>query len=75
VRDRASKEPYPPADRIGALVADEARRLGLLLRPLGNVIVLMPPLSTTLVELNQMVGIVRTAIVAVTGRTRKGQEN
>ena len=43
-------------------VAAEARRLGLLIRPLGNVIVLMPPLSTTLKELRQMVGIVATAI-------------
>jgi adenosylmethionine---8-amino-7-oxononanoate aminotransferase len=43
-------------------VAAEARRLGLLIRPLGNVIVLMPPLSTTMKELRRMVGIVATAI-------------
>jgi adenosylmethionine-8-amino-7-oxononanoate aminotransferase len=48
------------------LVADEARRLGLLIRPLGNVIVLMPPLSTTLPELRKMVGLATKAIRAVT---------
>jgi adenosylmethionine-8-amino-7-oxononanoate aminotransferase len=47
-------------------VADEARKLGLLLRPLGNVIVLMPPLSTTIPELRRMAGIVTKAIKAVT---------
>src|SRR5206468_318874 len=62
VRDRKTKEPYPPTERIGMRVAAEARRLGLLIRPLGNVIVLMPPLSTTMRELRRMVGIVATAI-------------
>ena len=62
VRDRKTKEPYPPTERIGMRVAAEARRLGLLIRPLGNVIVLMPPLSTTMRELRRMVGIVATAV-------------
>ena len=67
VRDRATKEPYPLADRIGVRVAEEAKRLGMLIRPLGNVIVLMPPLSTTMKELRQMVGIVAKAIKKITG--------
>ncbi len=66
VRDRGTKEPYPLASRMGMRVADEARRRGLLIRPLGNVIVLMPPLSTTMRELKQIVGIVAKAIQAVT---------
>ena len=66
VKDRAMKEPYPLTDRVGMRVADEARKLGLLIRPLGNVVVLMPPLSTTIAELRRMVGIVAKAIRAVT---------
>jgi adenosylmethionine-8-amino-7-oxononanoate aminotransferase len=66
VRNRATKAPYPPAERVGIRVADEARTLGLLIRPLGNVIVLMPPLSTTMKELRQMVKIVTQAIRTVT---------
>lgn len=65
VRNRATKEPYPLAERVGMRVADEARTLGLLIRPLGNIIVLMPPLSTTMKELRQMAGIVTKAIRAV----------
>lgn len=66
VRDRRTKEPYPLEDRIGMKVAEEARRLGLLIRPLGNVLVLIPPLSTNLRELRTMVGIVTKGIQRVT---------
>jgi adenosylmethionine-8-amino-7-oxononanoate aminotransferase len=66
VRHRETKEPYPLTERIGTRVAAEARRRGLLIRPLGNIIVLMPPLSTTMAELRQMVEIVVTAIRTVT---------
>ena len=66
VKSRATKAPYPPAERVGMRVADEARTLGLLIRPLGNIIVLMPPLSTTMRELRQMVEIITKAIKAVT---------
>src|SRR6266702_4505244 len=62
VRDRKTKAPYPPTERVGIRVPAEGHRLGLLIRPLGNVIVLMPPLSTTMKELRRMVGIVATAI-------------
>jgi adenosylmethionine-8-amino-7-oxononanoate aminotransferase len=66
VREWATKAPYPLAERVGIRVAEEARRLGLLIRPLGNVVVLMPPLSTTMQELRKMAGIVTKAIKAVT---------
>ena len=62
VRNRATKEPYPLTERVGMRVADEAQTLGLLIRPLGNIIVLMPPLSTTMKELRQMVEVVTKAI-------------
>jgi adenosylmethionine-8-amino-7-oxononanoate aminotransferase len=65
VENRATKAPYPLAERVGMRVADKARTLGLLIRPLGNVIVLMPPLSTTLPELRKMVEIVAKAIRTV----------
>jgi adenosylmethionine-8-amino-7-oxononanoate aminotransferase len=39
--------PYPLEKRIGHEVCLAARKKGLLIRPLGNVIVLMPPLSIT----------------------------
>lgn len=66
VNDRATKEPYPIEARIGHRVTAEARRNGLLLRPLGNVIVLLPPLSVSLQELRRMVSIMQSAIETVT---------
>jgi adenosylmethionine-8-amino-7-oxononanoate aminotransferase len=67
VRDRVTKEPYSLMDRMGTRVTDEARAAGLLLRPLGNIIVLMPPLSTTTKELRMMVHILAKAIAIATG--------
>ena len=46
----------------------EARKRGVILRPLGDVIVLMPPLSTTAQELEWLVGVAAESIRAVTGR-------
>jgi len=66
VRDRMTKESYSLAERMGTQVTEVARAAGLLLRPLGNIIVLMPPLSTTATELRAMVRIVSQAITTVT---------
>jgi adenosylmethionine-8-amino-7-oxononanoate aminotransferase len=66
VQDRATKMSYPLADRIGHKVVQEARKRGLLLRPLGNVLVLMPPLSITLPQLTRLVRIVSASIRTVT---------
>jgi adenosylmethionine-8-amino-7-oxononanoate aminotransferase len=66
VKDRATKMPYQPVDKIGARTVLECRKRGLIIRPLGDVIVLMPPLSISLKELKQMVQIVFTSIKLVT---------
>ena len=34
--------PFDPAPAVGAAVCDAARRHGLIIRPLGDVVVLMP---------------------------------
>jgi adenosylmethionine---8-amino-7-oxononanoate aminotransferase len=62
VRDRRTKDPYPLSDRIGHRAAREARARGLLIRPLGNVLVLLPPLSVSRDELARMVEILRDSI-------------
>lgn len=79
VRDRETREPYPLDARIGHRVARAARERGLLIRPLGNVIVLMPPLIVSPAELKRMVTIIDQAIASVTeggqgfaSRPRKG---
>ncbi len=66
VKHRTAREPYALEERIGHRVAMEARRCGLLLRPIGNVIVLMPPLITTMTELKRMMQIVERSIMRIT---------
>ena len=66
VEDKKTKKPYPLEKRVGHRVTMDARRRGLLLRPIGNVLVLMPPLSTSLPELRRMVEILQASIETVT---------
>ena len=66
VRDRETKEPYPWSERRGIRVCEHARGDGVLLRPLGNVIVILPPLSITLDQLNRIATAVEHGILATT---------
>jgi adenosylmethionine-8-amino-7-oxononanoate aminotransferase len=54
VRDRSTKEPYPWTEKRGMRACDHALSEGVWLRPLGNVVVIMPPLSITLDELDRI---------------------
>jgi len=67
VRDKKTREPYPLTEKRGIRVAQEARGMGVIIRPLGNVIVLMPPLSISERELCKLVGVVFNSIKRVTG--------
>lgn len=67
VADRASRLPYDAALTMGARVAIAARDLGAVIRPLGDVVVLMPPLAIPIPELLRLAAITRAAIEAVTG--------
>jgi adenosylmethionine---8-amino-7-oxononanoate aminotransferase len=66
VVDKQSREPYPWEERIGVRVCLEARKHGLFLRPLGNVIVVFPPLSISLDELRLLMDGIEKSIAAVT---------
>jgi adenosylmethionine-8-amino-7-oxononanoate aminotransferase len=68
VRDRASKAEYDYGLRVGHQVCLEARPMGAILRPLGNVVVLMPPLAMTAEELARLAGIAAAGIERVTAR-------
>ncbi len=68
VRNKKTKEPYALEEKIGVRVVLECRRKGLIIRPLGNVVVLMPPLSIAASELKQMLKIVYQAITTITTR-------
>ncbi len=65
VADRATKAPYPPRERMGWKVAERAREGGVLIRPLGDVVVLMPPLAIPLSDLATLADVVTRAIEEV----------
>jgi adenosylmethionine-8-amino-7-oxononanoate aminotransferase len=71
VRDRATKAEYDYALRAGHQVCLEARPLGAILRPLGNVVVLMPPLAMKPDELARLGEITVAAIERVTARLQE----
>ena len=58
----------PPTDglRWGRRVCAAAVNRGVLLRPLGDVVVLMPPLTTTAAEIERIVSVLADAIDEVT---------
>jgi adenosylmethionine---8-amino-7-oxononanoate aminotransferase len=55
---------HDPALRMGHRVTVEARRRGAFVRPLGDTVVLMPPLSISSEELRQLVAITAESIEA-----------
>ena len=66
VLDKESRKPYPWEERTGVRVCLEARKHGLFLRPLGNVIVVFPPLSISMAELGLLMDGIEASIRAVT---------
>ncbi len=62
VADRKSKAPFPSSERRGMRVCTAARRHGVFLRPLGDVVVLMPPLSMSAAELSRLVSAVEAGV-------------
>ena len=67
VEDKASHRSYLPEKRIGRKVIMEARKRNLMIRPLGDIIILMPPLSITDNELALLLDTVYDSIRSVTG--------
>ncbi|MBP9734017.1 MAG: adenosylmethionine--8-amino-7-oxononanoate transaminase [Candidatus Omnitrophica bacterium] len=65
VQDKATRNPFKVEAQIGAKVCKEARKYGILIRPLGNVIVLMPPFCFTEAQIMKLCSGVYRAIKVV----------
>ena len=63
VESKTTKAPFPWARQVGAAACLHARGSGLLIRPLGDVIVIMPPLAIDLDELDWMMDVVVASIL------------
>ncbi|MCB9799821.1 MAG: adenosylmethionine--8-amino-7-oxononanoate transaminase [Candidatus Omnitrophica bacterium] len=66
VCDKKEKGAYAMRDKIGIRVIERARQKGAVLRPLGSVIVLMPPLAIGEAELDELLKITYQSIQEVT---------
>jgi adenosylmethionine---8-amino-7-oxononanoate aminotransferase len=67
VEDKSRRKAYAPELRIGHKVIREARNHSVMIRPLGDVIVLMPPLSISDDELAVLLDVTLNCIRTVTG--------
>jgi len=63
VRDWRTREPIDLRERAGIRVCEAMARRGVLTRPVGNVIVLMPPYCTSSRQAKTIVNVLRAAII------------
>jgi adenosylmethionine---8-amino-7-oxononanoate aminotransferase len=64
--DKETRHSYPVEKRIGHKVILEARRRGVIIRPLGDVVILMPPLTMADDELKTLLDVVYDSVRTVT---------
>jgi adenosylmethionine-8-amino-7-oxononanoate aminotransferase len=68
VRCRQTQQGFEAQQETGHRVCQAAMAYGVWIRPLGDVVVLMPPLSISLAELDQLTDAVCRAVVDVLGQ-------
>ncbi len=66
--DKKSRRGYPSEKRMGHRVILDARKRGVMIRPLGDIIILMPPLTISEEELKTILDVVHESILQVTVR-------
>ncbi len=67
VKNWRTRRPFDLRERAGIRVCEAMAKRGVLTRPVGNVIVLMPPYCTTPAQLHKMVAALRDGIAATLG--------
>ena len=65
VKNWRTREPFALHERAGIRVCEAMARRGVLTRPVGNVIVLMPPYCTTRLQLQKMISTLAEGIEAL----------
>jgi adenosylmethionine-8-amino-7-oxononanoate aminotransferase len=66
MQDKAKYIPYAWDKSMGAVVCMKAREHGLFIRPVGDVVVFMPPLCSTVEEITNMLDIIYQSIDEIT---------
>ena len=67
VKNKKTKKLYAPKEKIGQKITMEARRRGVIIRPLSDIIVLMPPLAIEEPTLKRLIDVAYESIKVVTG--------
>lgn len=67
VRDWRTREAFALEERAGIRVCEAMAGRGVLTRPIGSVVVLMPPYCTTAAQVRRMVGALHEAVEEVLG--------
>ena len=70
VADWKTRKAFPLKAQAGIRVCEAMARRGVLTRPIGNVVPLLPPYCTTDAQLRRMVKALRESIVEVLGGER-----
>lgn len=62
-----SRQPFSAQQLVGLRIGQRARELGVIIRPLGNVMVLMPPLCISRDDVSRLVSVTSQSISDVLG--------
>ena len=73
VKDWRTRQPFDLRDQAGLRVCAEMARRGVLTRPIGNVIPLLPPYCTSPDQAVQIVAVLKQAVQAVLGSRKQPQ--
>ena len=68
VKNWRTRRPFDLRERAGIRVCEAMAGRGVLTRPVGNVVVLMPPYCTTPAQVQKMVAALRDGIAATFGK-------
>ena len=70
VDDWRTRKPFPLKAQVGTQVCEQMAQRGVLTRPIGNVVPLLPPYCTTDAQVRRMIRVLRESIIEVLGGAR-----
>ena len=62
VKDRSKRTPFALEEKVGMRVGEAMARRGVLTRPIGNIIVIMPPYCTTQAQMKKIISVLYESI-------------
>jgi len=68
VKDKKTKQPFPARLRVARRVCSEAEKMGVIIRPINDTIIIIPPLSIKAAELKTILSVLHKSIKKVLHR-------